>query len=249
MEGKIGILGGLGPEATVDLYKKIIKKTKAKTDQEHPEAIILSNPKIPDRTQAILYGGESPVTQMVKTAKQLEALGANIILIPCNTAHYFYDEIQKETTVPILNMIAETAKTIKKNYPTLKRVGLLATSGTVASKIYHKELTKRGIEVITPDTDIQENFVMEAIYGEKGIKAGFKIKPRMLLKYAAMHLQDKGAQIIIKGCTEVAIVLNKKNCPHILIDPAEVSAKKALLRIKEKKVTRQTTKEEVTALE
>lgn len=226
MSFKIGILGGVGPEATADVFKKIIKATSAKIDQDHIETIIISNPKIPDRTNAILYGGESPIAEMLKTAKTLEALQVNCIVIPCNTAHYYFAPLQKEISIPIINLIKETVEHIKLNYPFVTKVGLLATTGTIVSKIYDKELAKSGIEIIHVDEDIQENFVMEAIYSPKGIKAGFKIKPRALLKYAAMHLHSKGAQIIIKGCTEIALVLTKKNCPQILVDPAKIVAKK-----------------------
>lgn len=237
MNKKIGILGGLGPEATVDLYKKIISETPAKTDQEHIETIIISNPKIPDRTQAILYGGESPIKTMISTAKTLEAIGVSTILIPCNTAHYFLNDIQKEISVPIINMIKETVQNIKEKYPKVKSVGILATTGTIKSKIYQKELEKEGFKVIISEQDVQENFIMEAIYGTKGIKAGLKKKPRTLLKYAALHLANKGAQIIIKGCTEIAIVLNKKNCKQVLIDPAKILAKKAVKICREKNQT------------
>jgi aspartate racemase len=228
MSKKIGILGGLGPEATLDLYKKIISATPAKTDQEHIETIIISNPKIPDRTQAIIYGGECPIPSMVSTAKTLEATGVSTILIPCNTAHYFLNDIQKEINVPITNMIRETVTSIKEEYPHIKTVGILATTGTIKAKIYQNELEKEGFNVVISEEDVQENFIMEAIYGTRGIKAGFKKKPRTLLKYAALHLAGKGADIIIKGCTEIAIVLNKKNCEQILIDPAGIVAKKAV---------------------
>lgn len=228
MEAKIGILGGLGPEATADLFKRIIKATPAKTDQEHIQTIIYSNPKIPDRTQAIVYGGESPLPEMTKTAKALDALNVNIILIPCNTAHYFHKELQETISTPILHMIEETAQHIKENYPHVKNVGLLATTGTIRSGIYAKALAKYGLQAIIPDEDVQENFVMEAIYGTKGIKAGYKQKPRTLLKYAAMKLDQAGADILIKGCTEVALVLNEKNCEQSLVDPANVAAQRAV---------------------
>ena len=228
MNKKIGILGGLGPEATVDLYTKIISETPAKIDQEHIETIIISNPKIPDRTQAILNKGESPLPLMISTAKTLEAIGVSTILIPCNTAHYFLEDIQKEISVPITNMIKETVLSIKEKYPQVKKIGLLATTGTIKAKIYQKELEKEGFNIIIPEQDVQENFVMEAIYGTKGIKSGFKKEPRTLLKYAALNLTKKGSEIIIKGCTEIAIVLNNKNCDQVLIDPARIIAKKAV---------------------
>lgn len=233
MVGKIGILGGVGPEATADLFKKIIRVTPAKKDQDHIETIIISNPNIPDRTCAILENGEDPIPEMLKTAKTLEAIGASCILIPCNTAHYFYNQLQEQLSIPIINMVHETAKFIKVNYPDVRRVGLLATTGTIQSKIYAFELAKYDIEVIVPEKDIQENFVMESIYGTRGIKAGFKKKPRTLLKYAALHLQEKGAEVIIQGCTEIPLVLTKSHCDQPHVDPTRILAMRAVDLVKD----------------
>lgn len=225
---RIGILGGVGPEATVDLFKKIIKVTPAKRDQDHVETIVISNSHIPDRTSAILYGGDDPVPEMLYTAKMLDALGVSVILIPCNTAHYFIESVQKEIQTPILNMILETVNYIEKQYSGVKTIGILGTTGTIKSKIYENELKKRGFNVVVPDDDVQENFVMEAIYGTRGIKSGFKKKPRILLKYASLHLHDKGAQVIIQGCTEIPLVLTKRHCEQPYVDPTLICAKKAV---------------------
>lgn len=228
MRQKIGILGGVGPEATADLFRKIIKVTPAKVDQDHIETIVVSNSNIPDRTKAILYGGENPVPEMVYTAKILDTMDVSFILIPCNTAHYFISEIQKEVQTPILNMVLETVDFIEESYPGVSTVGILGTTGTVKSKIYARELEKKGFNVVVPDDDIQENFVMEAIYGTRGVKAGFKKKPRTLLKYASLHLQEKGAQVIIQGCTEIPLVLTKRHCDQPQVDPTLIVAKKAV---------------------
>jgi aspartate racemase len=224
----IGILGGMGPEATGKLFQEIVSATPASKDQEHIPIVVYNNPGIPDRTNAILYGGENPVPEIVKAGKRLEFSGADFIVIPCNTSHYFFNEIQEHLDIPVLNMIEETASFIKRNYPDSMKVGLLATTGTVKSGIYLNVLAKKGIDVITPKDLVQEKYVMEAIYGKKGIKAGYKLKPKDLLKMAAQSLIDMGADIIIAGCTEIPLVLKQNSVGFIVIDPSKILAEAAV---------------------
>ena len=223
MQGKIiGILGGMGPEATATLFQKIIKTTPAKKDQDHLRIIIDSNPKIPERTLAILGKGESPLKQLQETLHNLEKAGAEIIAMPCNTAHYYYNELQASANVPIINMISETVASIHNSFPNIKKIGLLATTGTVKSRIYHKAIT--GMEVITPD-DSEQEIVMNAIYGERGVKAGFtQGKSRNALLEVAKGLIDRGAEAIIVGCTEISLVLSQEDLPVPLIDALQVLA-------------------------
>lgn len=224
----IGILGGLGPEATIKLNQMIFECTLASKDQEHVPTITYNNTQIPDRTAHIVYGGESPLPELIKTAKSLEQIGASFILIPCNTAHYYYDLLQAELRIPILNMISETAKFIKNNYGDVKKVGLLATTGTVLSGIYFKEFEKQGIDIITPSFDDQENKVMSAIYGVEGIKAGFKETPASLLKEVSKKLISEGAELIIAGCTEISLALKQEEVSFVIIFPMRLLAEKAV---------------------
>lgn len=218
----IGILGGMGPEATAGFFLRIIKGTPAKKDQDHLRIIIDNNPKIPERTSAILGKGKSPLKQLQETLRNLERAGAEIIAIPCNTAHYYYNELQASANVPIINMTSETAVYIDQNFPNIKKIGLLATAGTVKSGIYHKAIT--GLEVITPD-DSEQEIVMNAIYGERGIKAGFtQGKPRNALLEVAKGLINRGAEAIIIGCTEISLVLSQEDLPVPLIDALQVLA-------------------------
>ena len=224
----IGILGGLGPEATQLLFQKIIQLTPAQCDQNHIPIIIFNNPKIPDRTKAILYNGTNPLPSLTYTAQTLEKSGADFIIIPCNTAHYFVDGLQKEISVPIVNMIRETVNSVKKKFPNTTKIGLLATSGTVATEIYHKEFAKEGIEIICPDKEIQEKVVMESIYGLEGIKAGFHEEPKRRLENVADGLIREGAELVVAGCTEISIVLKNENVPFTVIDPLTTLAEKAV---------------------
>ena len=225
-ERVIGILGGLGPDATTKLCSEITALTPAQKDQDHIRVISFSNPKIPDRTKAILGYGKSPVREMTRTARTLQNAGADFLVMPCNTAHYYIDSIQRSLDIPVLNMIEETAKFIHRKYPHVQKVGLLATTGTVATGLYDKALMRYGIEVLKPTTQQQQELVMEAIYGEKGIKAGTFEYPKLLLENAAHNLLAEGAQVIISGCTEIGLVFNKPK--FLVVDPSNILAKVAV---------------------
>lgn len=219
----IGILGGMGPEATAECYLKIIRATNAQKDQDHYRVIIDSNAKIPDRTEAISGRGESPVPEMLHAAKNLEKLDVDVACIPCMTAHYFIDEIQKSVSYPLLNAFLELKKFIQNHYPNVKKIGVLATTGTLETGLFQKYLDD--MEVIHPTPYTQNDKVMKAIYGENGIKSGNTDgEPLQLLKEASQELLDNGAELIISGCTEIGLVLKPYHLPVPLIDPMEVVA-------------------------
>lgn len=224
----IGIIGGMGPEATNQLCNNITRNTPAQIDQDHIPVICYNNPNIPDRTMAILYNGEDPVPEMVKTAKSLEDMGVDFLLMPCNTAHFFIEEVQDKISVPIINMIEETILFIRENFPEVKKVGLLATSGTVKSGVYSKGLLEEGIITLIPNKNLQEDYVMEAIYGLNGIKAGHIEKPKELLNLAANELIKEGAEIIIAGCTEIPLALKNADLDVPLINPSLILTKKSI---------------------
>ena len=226
----IGILGGVGPEATAELFKRIVRRTPAKNDQQHIPIIVINNPQIPDRTKAILGEGESPISDLINTAKKLEANNVDYILLPCNTAHYFIDDIQKEIKTPIINMVEETVSFITKNYPSVKKIGMISTTGTIKTKIYHNAFEKKGIKVIIPDEIIQESVVMNSIYGEQGIKAGDHEKPKEKIEQIGKLLAGKGAEIILAGCTEISLVLKQKNVPYVVIDPLTILAETGIAK-------------------
>ena len=221
----IGILGGMGPEATVYLFDLIVKMTDAKKDQEHIPIIIYNNPKIPHRTNAILEGGPSPLPFLIEGAKFLEKAGADFIVMPCVTAHYFYSEIIKEIKIPFLHLIEETYNYIKKEFPALKKLGLLATSGTIKTSLFQKCFEKGGIEIIVPDEE-EQNKVMEAIYCPEGIKAGYKegLPKNLLIEVAKNLVSKKNCEGIIAGCTEVPLAVKKNDLFVPLINPLEIIA-------------------------
>ncbi len=221
----IGILGGMGPEATIDLFYKIIKSTPAEKDQDHLRIIIDNNPKIPDRTAAILGKGKDPLPALQETARNLEKAGADFIIIPCNTAHYFLSSIQKSVRIPVLNMIEEAAKETQQRIPQIKKVGLLASIGVYKTEIYHQQFKKFNIEVIYPEEKDKKE-VMKAIYAVKAGNLSEGIK-RNIIKNA-QKLIDKGAEAIIAGCTEIPLILKEGDVAVPLIDPTQVLAKVAV---------------------
>jgi aspartate racemase len=221
----IGILGGMGPEATADLYLRIIKATPAKRDQDHPRVIVYSNSKVPDRTAAILGTGPSPMPELIRAGKRLEESGADFIIIPCNTAHYFIDQLQKELRVPILHMIRLSAARARGSYPKAKKAGLLATDGTVKSGLYKAAFAEVEIEIIEPTSEGQAE-VMKAIY--QCIKAGNLLDGGLLLRSVANDLITGGAEMIICGCTEVSLVLKQGDLSVPVLDPLQVLAEAAV---------------------
>ena len=217
----------MGPEATANFYMKMIKATKAQKDQDHFRVIIDSNPKIPDRTEAILGTGESPVEALIQTAKNLQALGVEAAAIPCITSHYYIEVIQREVNYPIINALEELRKHMLSLYPEGTKIGILATDGTIKTGLFQKYLDNS--LVIYPSPSSQSEKVMKAIYGDKGIKKGNTgVEPLHLLKEAAHELMEKGAKVLVLGCTEIGLVLKPNHISIPVIDPMEVLARAAV---------------------
>jgi len=221
----IGILGGMGPEATLDLFRKIIRLSAVEKDQDHFRIIIDNNPKIPDRTAAIFGKGENPLPALQKTAKNLEKAGADFIIMPCNTAHYFISEIQQSIKIPILNMIKETAHYVKSIFPSIKNVGLLATKGTYKTELYTSFFKEKNIKVLMPSPPEQE-IIMKVIYKVKSGILSEEMKKQMIA--ISEEQIKKGAQVIIAGCTEIPLILKNEDLKVPVIDPTNILAKKAI---------------------
>ncbi len=224
MDRTIGILGGMGPQATVDLFQKIVNVTPAGCDQEHIKIIIDNDPKIPDRTKYIIGQGENPVNALIEKAIKLKLMGAELLTMPCNTAHYFYDEIIKYVDIPFINMITEVANEIRIKYGKGAKAGLLATLGTYKAKIYEEIFSKYGIEILVPNDDGKRH-IYELIYQ---VKEGFNIDNLNNVSKITRDLKTKGAMTVILGCTELPLV--KIDLPEDIeyIDTTLVLAKKAV---------------------
>jgi aspartate racemase len=226
----IGVLGGMGPEATNRLCELITALTHARKDQEHIPVITFNNSLIPSRVGALRGAGESPLPEMIRTAQVLERAGADFLLMPCNLAHCFLDEVRREVHVPVLDMIEETVKYAVAQYPDFYKVGLLASTPTIENRLYEKSFAPYRRVVLKPTASEQQSKVMEAIYGARGIKSGYKEEPAALLMEAAHGLLTNGAELIIAGCTEVSLVMTEGRAPCPVIDPMEVLARVAIER-------------------
>ncbi len=224
-EGILGVLGGMGPQATNTFYQRIIDRTQAESDQEHLRVLIWSDAKIPDRTAGILGGREEEVFQhLLADAKLLENAGCTHLAIPCNTSHYFADRLQAQLHIPIIHMIRETVKAIQAAGK--KTVGILATDGTVRTGIYQKELEAAGLAAVTPPEDLQKT-VMSIIYDE--IKRG-ETGSREKFAEIDAFLRAAGCDCAILGCTELSVYRSLHSLPPYYIDAMEVLAEQAILR-------------------
>jgi aspartate racemase len=223
----IGILGGMGPQATIDLYQKILDSTAARKDQEHIPTLIWSNPGIPDRNLAILHGGPDPSSALREGAIILEAGGADFIVVPCNTAHLFADAIREAVKIPLLNMVEETAARAADRLPPGSPVSILATTATVATGLYQKALEKHGLSFMLPDSGDQE-IIMAAIFDERGIKAGFVDDHNRTRVLAVVRRQQElGAVAFIAGCTELPLVIRPDDA-ECMLDPTLLLAQAAV---------------------
>lgn len=239
---RIGVMGGMGPAAAMQFSDYMVKfNTAAKTDQQHVPMMVDQATDIPDRTAAILSGGRSPVDEMAKSLKRLAKAGADEIVMTCNTAHFFFPEIQKvieqeKLKVNVVHIVEATMKLLDQQAPGASNIGLLATSGTVNTGVYQNHASAEGRQWMTPAKDTQEKQVMAGIY--EGVKTGDMVKGREHLKAAAQELADKGADAILLACTEIPLVLktgdikNKDGKVIPLIDTLEAQAREAIARAK-----------------
>lgn len=252
----VGILGGMGPAATVDLFRETVEASAEKiivaknlqniTDQDHIEIYIANTPQVPDRTPFVLYDmglehdpAEDPFPYLVRGVNKLAKLDVKEFGIPCNTAHYFVPELQRYINdmgydMKIINMIEETAGEVAKYFNKGAKVGVLATTGTLRSELYHAALSARGFEVLTPTIEHQDDWVMKAIYGkDTGIKATKDLSyaiPRKQLTDAANELHENGADVVLTACTEIPLALKQSDVSVKLINPTNVLGNRIIER-------------------
>lgn len=220
----LGIMGGMGPAATCDLYKKITEYTHACKDQEHIHIVIDSNVQIPDRTDYICGKGEDPRSEMIRSVIKLEMMGADYIVIACNTAHYFYDDIKKYTKANLLHMIRETAEFLKRTSPENKNFLLLSTEGTYASGVYKKAFIDYDLNLIEP-TEKDKQTVMSWIYK---VKSGiFDVSRSEFDNFVCRYSKDKKIKVIL-GCTELPLLVESINTDIECIDPTLIIAKRCV---------------------
>ncbi|CZF81779.1 putative amino-acid racemase [Grimontia celer] len=226
----VGILGGMGPEATVDLMQRVIAATPANDDADHIRMLVDNDPKVPSRIKALIEGtGESPGPYMAKMAQGLERGGADFLVIPCNTAHKFYPDVESAVSVPVLNLLELAAAKIHQSYPEIERVGLLASTAVQLTNLYATAMDKQGIKPIFPDDDFQQN-VMTLI---KAVKAKNQTE-NMIAQFneAAENLEDQGAGCLLIACTELSVIADSLKSHLPIFDAAQILADEIVLRVK-----------------
>ena len=215
----LGILGGMGPAATMYFYNKLLSLPPASCDQEHIPTLILSDPTIPDRTKAILDQSLGPVShKLTLNAKRLEDAGASCVAIPCNTAHYWFNDIQNAISIPVLNMIDLTARFLSEQKAS--KVGLLSTLGTAQTGLYQKALAHHGVPVQLP-IKAHQTQTMAIILSIKANGHLKELKTSFLTIIDA--LKEQGVDAIILGCTELPLLFENE-LPEGLVDPMTILA-------------------------
>jgi aspartate racemase len=221
MSALLGILGGMGPLATVDFMHKLIAATPAAGDADHVPVVAWSVPQIPDRPGFILHGGESPLPAMLNGIRVLRGAGATCIAIPSNTAHYWYDELAQAAGVPILHIADAACDMLERRGIRGEAVGLMATRGTLAAGFYQRRLAHRGYRVLVNTETDQRQLVLPGIAAVKRLQLG---EAAGLLRQAAARLRDAGARAIVLGCTEIPVALDHAGADAMTLDATQALA-------------------------
>lgn len=217
----LGILGGMGPLATADFMRKLVLETPALRDQNHIPAVVWSVPQIADRSEHIVSGAENPFPMLLKGMNGLKSLGASIAVIPCNTAHYWVDELSKQAGLPVLHIVEAVSAHIKSALPHGGMVGLLATTGTINARIYDGMFDDRAWSLLVPGAENQS----ELMQGIRQVKAGDTEKGRNIFLRQVAALREQGADLVILGCTELPSVLEQDS---YLVDSLTVLARRCV---------------------
>ncbi len=214
----LGILGGMGPLATADFFRKIVEGTAVNVDQKHIPTLIWSVPQIADRSESIVNGGESPLPQLRRGVQNLKKMGASVIAIPCNTAHFWYEDLARGLDISIFHIADSVIDVIKNKYSSSQlAVGILGTTGTVLGKIYQSRFDQVGWDSVVLDTQDQK----ELMVGIALVKSGHLDLARKIFNEKIERLKDKGAAAVVLGCTEIPSVVEES---HELIDSSKALA-------------------------
>jgi aspartate racemase len=223
----VGVLGGMGPAATADFYGKLVRATPARNDQAHLRVVVWSDPGVPDRTSALLHQGPDPTAAIATGALTLASLGCDLIAMPCNTAHAFLPAVQAQLDIPVLDMIEETVRRTATMSPDVRRVGVLATTGTLHAGLYQRELAGHGLECVLPRAEDQDR-LMYAIAAAKAGTVG--AHDRQSVRRIARGLLEDGADALVLACTEVPLLLPSAHSPGPTVDSAQCLAEAVVAR-------------------
>lgn len=215
----------MGPDATAAFFQRIIDLTPARRDQEHIPVVMVSDPRIPDRSRYLLgQSAESPGPYLVRLAQLLERSGADLIAIPCNTAHWFWNEIARSVQVPVLHIVDESLRRVQEEYPEARCLGLLATTATARCGIYAEPAEAAGYDLVLPTQEEQE--ILQGIID--GVKAGAEYGPlRSALENVIQSMGERGVEVVIYGCTELGL-LRADPGPVGVIDSNDALARAAV---------------------
>ena len=223
-EKTVGIIGGMGPEATVDLMSRLIRLTPALDDADHIRCIVDNNPKVPSRIKALIEGGgESPAPELQEMARRLEAWGADFLAMPCNTSHYYFQDIQDAVSIPVLNLIEITTREVVEQQSGIVTAGILGSTTMILTGLYQHAFAASGANVVYPEACSQER-VMAAI---KDIKKGRVNQVASVLAEALSSLQAQGARAVVVACTELSL-LPVASPPLPLYDAADILAREII---------------------
>jgi len=221
----VGVLGGMGPEATVDFMTKVIAMTPARVDRDHVRMLVDNNPAVPDR-QAAIRGDDAGVRRtLVAMAQQLQSAGADFLVMPCNTAHAFVSDAVQSVRIPFLDIVRETVREIEVEYPDTRCVGVLATDACLVAGIYQTALQSIRCTVVSPEVSDQQE-CMRLIGQVKSGDTGELVKQRMT--ELAERLIAAGAEVVVAGCTEIPLVLGNKAIEVPVISSTDVLAKRTV---------------------
>jgi aspartate racemase len=220
-----GVMGGMGPDATVDFMARVIALTDSGRDQDHVHLIVDQDPRVPNRQEALRNGSKVVIRALGKMAKRLEDAGADFLVMVCNTAHVFLDDVHAKSSIPFISIIDESVNEIDRVRPDARKVGVMATDGCLSSGIYRDAVAASGREVLEPEG----NELDELMRLITEIKAGNQGEAIALgMQGVANALIDKGADVLISGCTEIPIVFNGENCAVPVIPSTYVLAERTL---------------------
>ncbi len=221
----LGVLGGMGPLATLDFQRRLLEATPAQSDQQQLPSVVWNVPQIADRQKALAGTGPSPLPQLIHGIRVLNQAGASHIAIPCNTAHHWYDALSEASAAPILHIVDATLAALEQEANTPQRVGIIATKGTLDAGWYQQKLAARGIEVVEPTPEELAQWFVPGCYA---VKRGALKEGGELLTQQALALFARGAQKLILACTEVPVALQSVDAPflHLTFDPAQALAER-----------------------
>jgi aspartate racemase len=225
---RVGVLGGMGPAATVDFYAKLVEETDAHRDQEHVPIMVWGDPRVPDRSDHLLGSGPDPRPALRTGIDALVAAGCEVLAVPCNTAHAYVGRLAEEAGVELVHLVEVAAEHLAASGA--RCAGILATTGTVRSELYAEALRRRGIETVAPGPEDQET-VMEAIRAVKGGQSSEH--ETAAVTAVGRRLVAAGADVVVAGCTEIVLVLDPAWQDARVVDPARLLARRVIARARE----------------